>query len=361
MRLTPRTFLLLIAVVLAAVFACYEFYRLPAGSGATGANGQLGASHAATGSVSRGTRSPRTSTKKPGAGGRRRNSGFVPLSPSVVDGVEKFVLFVGYPRSAHSIIGSMMDAHPNMVISHEYDLVERCVNPSKGPFPKTKSTIFNALYSNSYKMARGGVRTEKNTSKGYDLHVPTPWQGGFTHLRVIGDKGGGSMAIMFSEHHQEAKVCLQAIMDIILRLPIIFFHVVRNPYDMITTGVFHATSHQFNMRAKDLTMLKPSDEDVKVYADKIFRHATAVTRVMELTKVVEIHTDDFVADPRKTVRGICNTLSLPCPEQYVETCYERTYRNASKSRYNMEWSPAMLQYVGNNMRNFSFFSRYTFD
>ena len=35
--------------------------------------------------------------------------GFQPLSQSVVEGVEKFVFFVGYLRSGHSIIGSVMD------------------------------------------------------------------------------------------------------------------------------------------------------------------------------------------------------------------------------------------------------------
>ena len=89
--------------------------------------------------------------------------------------------------------------------------------------------------------------------------------------------------------------------------------------------------------------------------------ATAVTRVMELMRVVEVHSEDFVADPRKIVRDICSTLSLPCPEEYVEACYEKAYKNSSKSRYHMEWSPDMLQYVANNMKNYSFFSRYTFD
>jgi hypothetical protein len=33
--------------------------------------------------------------------------------------VRTFVLFVGYPRSGHSLIGSIMDAHPNIIIAHE--------------------------------------------------------------------------------------------------------------------------------------------------------------------------------------------------------------------------------------------------
>ena len=53
--------------------------------------------------------------------------GFQPLSQSVVEGVEKFVLFVGYPRSGHSLIASVMDAHPDIVIAHEYLIFLKCV------------------------------------------------------------------------------------------------------------------------------------------------------------------------------------------------------------------------------------------
>jgi hypothetical protein len=36
--------------------------------------------------------------------------------------VRTFILFVGYPRSGHSLIGSIMDAHPNVIIAHEVRL-----------------------------------------------------------------------------------------------------------------------------------------------------------------------------------------------------------------------------------------------
>ena len=337
-------FLLLVVIVLAAVFACSEFYRQPLISATLSeVSGRLGTNQTATGG---GTRS-------------RANRPSVPLSQSVVDGVEKLVLFVGYPRSGHSIIGSMMDAHPNMVISHEYHLVPRCVDSARDKFPKNMSAIFNALYDSSYSAAKSGWRSEKNTIKGYNLHVPTPWQGAFTHLRVIGDKGGGTTSIVFFRHYQSAKACLQAIMDIV-KVPLIVFHVIRNPYDMIATDVLWHM-RQFNMRAENLTVAKPDDRNVEVHANRLFSYATAVTRVMELIKVIEIHLDEFVADPRKAVRGICSALSLPCPEQYVEACYEKTFRKSSKSRYNMKWSPYMLQYVENKMTDFSFFSRYMFD
>ena len=45
------------------------------------------------------------------------------LTKDVIDGIKTFVMFIGYPRSGHSIVGSLMDAHPHMVIANEFLLL----------------------------------------------------------------------------------------------------------------------------------------------------------------------------------------------------------------------------------------------
>ncbi|MDP9138749.1 MAG: hypothetical protein M3N38_11330, partial [Pseudomonadota bacterium] len=40
---------------------------------------------------------------------------------SVFDDLEVYCTFIGYPRSGHSIMGSLLDAHPNIIIAHELD------------------------------------------------------------------------------------------------------------------------------------------------------------------------------------------------------------------------------------------------
>ena len=65
-----------------------------------------------------------------------------------MEGVEKFVFFVGYPRSGHSIIGSVMDAHPDIVIAHEYFLFSECASQLKvgASIFENKIQLFNELY-----------------------------------------------------------------------------------------------------------------------------------------------------------------------------------------------------------------------
>ena len=36
--------------------------------------------------------------------------------------VKTFCMFIGYPRSGSTLIGSLLDAHPNIIIAHELDV-----------------------------------------------------------------------------------------------------------------------------------------------------------------------------------------------------------------------------------------------
>ena len=62
-------------------------------------------------------------------GSQKHNSfvpGFKPLTSAEVEGVERFVFFIGYPRSGHSFIGSVLDTHPNTVMAHKYMFLRKC-------------------------------------------------------------------------------------------------------------------------------------------------------------------------------------------------------------------------------------------
>jgi hypothetical protein len=43
------------------------------------------------------------------------------LPQDVIDNGRIFFVFLGYPQSDHTILGALMDAHPNMVIFHQYN------------------------------------------------------------------------------------------------------------------------------------------------------------------------------------------------------------------------------------------------
>ena len=153
--------------------------------------------------------------------------GFQPLSQSVVKGVEKFVFFVGYQRSGHSIIGSVMDAHPDIVIANKYFLFSECAAQLEfgASIFENKTQLFNELYKNSYLTSKCGWRSDSNTSKGYNLDIGGQWQGTFRQLRVIGDKSGGRTTLTIMQSHR-GEECLDQIVES-LNMSAIAVHVVR--------------------------------------------------------------------------------------------------------------------------------------
>ena len=125
------------------------------------------------------------------------------LPQNVISGVKKFIFFVGYPRSGHSIIGSILDAHPNVVIAHEYNLfrklpliIARNSTRRQTNFTEAVKELFNQLYQNSYKTVNG---SRSRNANGYNLTLNGTWQGRYKdQILVIGDKKGGGSAILYA-------------------------------------------------------------------------------------------------------------------------------------------------------------------
>ena len=109
------------------------------------------------------------------------------LPPWVINGVNIFVFFLAYLHSGHSIIASLMDSHPHMVVSHEFDLFNRLASGYLAP---NKSEMFNALWENTREsIMYDGLRAETIDSKGYTLFVDGLYQGRYVnHIDIIEDK-----------------------------------------------------------------------------------------------------------------------------------------------------------------------------
>ena len=287
--------------------------------------------------------------------------GFKPLSQSTVEGVEKFVVFVGYQRSGHTLIGSVMDAHPNMVISNGLFLLRLCAFKGVGErLFENKTHLFNTIYKDSYLLSKCGARNGTNTSKGYSLEVNGQWQGKFSQLRVIGDKAGGSSSLQL--RHAKGITCWKDLVDSV-GIPIVGIHVVRNPYDMIATNSLYRLSKVKATRASDLVYgkLRPGLSMLTEEVQRVFKQANSVENFSKNSPVVEIHIEDYIRDPKSAVLKICNGLGLPCPEDYVQDCYNRAYRSVSRSRDLIEWEPEVINSIQENMKKLHFFHGYTFE
>ena len=116
------------------------------------------------------------------------------------DGVETFVLFIGYPRSRSSLVGALLDAHPEIIIPHEYNVIgnwERIKSETYNQERLQKYILFHELYQLSTRQAMFGFRAKSGFhTRGveYSYHVPGLWQGRYQNKIKVYCKSGKPIA-----------------------------------------------------------------------------------------------------------------------------------------------------------------------
>ena len=289
------------------------------------------------------------------------------MSQSIQD-VETFVFFIGYPRSGHSIIASMIDAHPDAILAHEYNLFSKLATQlsTGNEYLLNKSNLFNTLYQDSYKEAIVGWRSGKSSydKKGYSLKLNTSesWQGRFRSLKVIGDKAGGCTSRVYRDQPELFQQIYHSLVDAI-RIPVRVIHVIRNPYDMIATRLLYRMSSTKREKAQfNSTNKLKNDKSVHQAFQALYKEVKAVNDMIKACKltVLEIHNVDFIHNPRKEMKSVCKFLGLSCSESYLEMCDEATFKHVSRTRDAVEWPTQIKGLVESRMLQFPFLQRYSF-
>ena len=290
------------------------------------------------------------------------------LTSQSIEDVETFVFFIGYPRSGHSIIASMIDAHPNAILAHEFNLFNRLAMQLSTGIEDllNKTHLFNTLYQDSYMEAITGWRSGKNSynTKGYSLKMngSESWQGRFSALKVIGDKAGGSTARVYHDHPELFLQIYRLLVDAV-HVPVRVIHVVRNPYDMIATRLLYRTSSIRRQKAEFNSTNKLKNDKVVYQAFQgLYKEVEAVHSMVKACNltVLEIHSEEFIHDPRKEMKSVCEFLGLSCSESYLNMCEQVTYKNVSRTRDSVEWTAQIKGLVETRMLQLPFFKRYSF-
>ena len=290
------------------------------------------------------------------------------LPEEVVSGVRLFVLFVGYPRSGHSIIASLLDAHPNVVLAHELNIFEWVeANPNF-----TKTQLFNQLIKNTYNTVyKHGARSRNN--KGYNLTVDNSWQGKYRErIDVIGDKCGGKTSRLYTNHYGMFQRLYTKLRQVI-SIPIRFIHCVRNPFDIISTILL------YKARKQDLIVKTRNDFhnksllhlDKPIFASMIKRQMNFAESVLNLsqslttepsqTQMLEVHNHELVSHPEQTILKLCKFLEISCSSDYVKSCASKVFPELSRTRLTVDWPEEVKKIVQNHIQKYPFFRRYTYD
>lgn len=255
------------------------------------------------------------------------------------DQVHTVCLFIGYPRSGHSLYGALLDAHPNVALSHQLHLLELIQDGVVD-----QNEIFQRIIDNTVSHAAEG---RKNA--GYNYEVPGQWQGKWDNLLVIGDKSGGKTALLLADHPG-----VLTLAGGVIQHPIKWLHIIRNPFDCITTSV------QLKMKRT------PNADMAQVFqdkADRFFKQADTVHRFRPslADALLDVYHEAFVGAPKQGLRRICEHLGLVAKEDYLEAACHIVFDKPKKSRETVDWwTEQRIDYVHTEMRKFSFFAPYHF-
>jgi hypothetical protein len=131
----------------------------------------------------------------------------VKLSTEIQSRIQTLALFIGYPRSGHTLIGSLLDAHPHIVIANELDIFQRWTEWTEAE--KTRENLINKMYENSFRQAQDiGYRSaEKRYGRTYA--VPNQWQGRYKDYIKVSCSIDNTAPYILGEHVWDITTCPQ--------------------------------------------------------------------------------------------------------------------------------------------------------
>lgn len=240
---------------------------------------------------------------------------------------ERFVGFIGNSRSGHSLVGSLIDAHPDAEVAHELHALKHLA--AGAGF----AAVVRALRQNARIFQVMG-----RSYTGYDYVVPGQWQGACRRLAVVGDKkGNGSARLLRRDPGALARVLAR------VPVPLTFVHVIRNPYDNIAT--------------KALRTGRTLESASAIY----FANAAKIAELKDHPRVAvhDVHLETLIAQPRPTLRALAAALALdPDVPGYLDACAEILFTSPARSRDKVSWPTGLIADIDARLAGLPFLSGY---
>ena len=250
--------------------------------------------------------------------------------------IKNYCIFIGYQRSGSSLIGALLDAHPNAVIAHELNVMQYF----EARF--NRHQIYHLLQQNAREYAARG----RNWS-GYSYQVPNQWQGKSQEIKVIGDKKAALSAIKLSRNPQ----LLERIKNTVA-VPIKIVHIMRNPYDNITT--------MFKKGDRKKTNALNFRETIEYY----FSLCEDINRIKQLVpqeSVFDLKQETLINNPQETLKQLCTFLNLEADATYLQDCASIIFKSPRKTRETIAWQPEDIDFIALKINDYNFLQGYSFE
>ena len=249
--------------------------------------------------------------------------------------LKTYCTFIGHMKSGGSMIGSLLDAHPNVILADEVYALRYIQAGFK------REQVFHILLRASQKeLLKGRVTARRLTP--YSWLVPGQWQGRFTSLRVIGDSTTGSSTQQLAEMPRLLEKLRKIMQPVNLR----FIHVIRNPYDPISIMMVRG---------------KRSFENASEHYFESCKMLLDLHKQLHASELLPVRYEDFVNQPEKSLGAICNFLGLEATPEYLQACANILNKSPEQSRRLVKWEPAWVEEVKTRMAEYDFLAGYSFE
>jgi hypothetical protein len=227
--------------------------------------------------------------------------------------LEYFVIFVGNPRSGTTLVRTLLDAHPNVVIGNEVHIL-RLMKAGKN-----WNAVVRRILENSNRFAKNPTWTDYS----YRIHnYPTNSK---EMITVIGNKraGGTTKALM------EEPALLFKLFKF-SSLPIRFIHCVRHPYDVIATKT------------------RRNKQSMEYNRQRYFQLEKGAAHLFSLLgprHCKRVYHEALIANPTDVLQDVLQFLGVTAEPAHLKACQALIYDKPHQSRFKSEWTAQAMAAV----------------
>ena len=240
-------------------------------------------------------------------------------APGRFSQVDVLCIFIGHVKSGGSLVGSMLDAHPEALVSDEVDLF-RYLEAGFG-----REQLCHLVAKGSRREAMKGRITARRLEP-YSLAVPGAFQGRATCVRVLGDVRAGPTTRRLGEHLE----LLERLEQVMEPTEVRFVHVVRNPFDPISAMVRRGQRTFAN-----------AIEDYQGQCQRLLRLRTAVPTERLLT----VRYETFTHEPVAALAEVCGFLGLEARAEHLDACAAVIHSGRPGERASVDWDEESIASV----------------
>lgn len=237
--------------------------------------------------------------------------------------INNFLLFIGYPRSGHTIVANIVNTHKNILVSDEVGIMKHNII-QKNKIIKSiikRSKEVDIRYTSVYKNVdyqKEEIKKEK--------------------IILIGDKHANKNTIFINKNFNKL-ISLQNIFDVKL------LHIIRNPYDMITTN--------FLRRGKKW------DNNLYNIIDHFDILFSTVQKIKKYYNVIDIYLEDLIYYPINNICYLFEELKFPIEDNiFLNRLTGKLIEKPNESRHLIEWKEDQVKLVENMFNKYEFLNIY---